>query len=729
MDEAKAISPGVKLDLEIREKESQLTALKAEIKSRQRLLTQLSDSKTEPSLADKVKRLENEIFIRDRQIDALNERVISLDSKLREKGEDSHKPQNDDLISKLQSEIATLEKFRLDGDSKAQSLESKIANLTKELGEEVENYRILHEGEVQEHEKTKTRLELKDRQLSEGRGDMVRLAKTIEDLTRINSDLGEKIGKLNQEIEEVRTAAYHTNSKAQYADDLEKNQTALENRLKTLSEELAQALETAEICTNQKIALEKCISEQQIQVDFSTRSLREVLEKLQLLESRESEFKGQLQTLKTELTVTVEALEEVKLQLNAHKSEGETALRQAHEDNRRLRGALKDLEAAGKAKDRDFLRLSADLSAANARLLEREQAIAQIKKTLLETQETGKKRSLQTEIDFADLKTRFDTLRKELNSKEEALAKAHTEAALILTRHEEAKVRLQTLQETSNSAELQIRDLKGRVSALQRERTEAEKTLQTKETQLNHAIHKVKALEEELWDRDSEGMRKDSQIVKVSQQLEETKKALNVQSVKMRTLIAEKLAEANKQLEAKDTEIALLKEMLRSAQLQIKQKEGELAHSRKPIRPKEDSRIASKAVLSPDRESEVLSKVVKFCSDADHLLRFFAQKRRKIEVLRESEELSPVWLQEELKLPYLPSLDQDPVLLLTESVNQRIEFLRGMLAADLDKDGGLRLEAAAVAEGAGEPLAAQLEGYQEVTVRELLEKLRGLSAA
>jgi len=729
MDEAKAISPGVKLDQEIREKESQLTALKAEIKSRQRLLTQLSDSKTDPSLADKVKRLENEIFIRDRQIDALNERVISLDSKLRERGEDSSKLQSDDLISRLQSEIATLEKFRLEGDSKAQGLETKLANLSKELGEEAENYRILHEGEVQEHEKTKTRLGLKDRQLSEGRADMVRLAKTIEDLTKINVDLGEKIGKLNQEIEEVRAAAYRTNSKAQYADELENNQKVLESRIKVLGEELAEAVKTAEIRTNEKTALEKCISEQQIQVDFSTRSLREVLEKLQMLESRESEFKGQLKTLKTELTVTIEALEEVKLQLNAHRSEGETALSQAHEDNRRLRGALKDLEAAGKAKDRDFLRLSADLSAANARLLEREQAVAQAKKTLLESQETGKKRTFQLETDLTDLRARLDSIRKELNSKEEALAKAQTESALILTRHEEAKIRLQTLQETSTSAELQIRDLKGRVSALQRDRTEAEKALQTKETQLNHAIHKVKALEEELWNRDSEGMRKDSQIVKISQQFEETKKALNALSAKMRTSIAEKLAEANRQLEAKDTEIALLKEMLRSAQLQLKQKEGELAHSRKPVRPKEDSRVASKAVLSPDRESEVLSKVVKFCSDADHLLRFFAQKRRKIEVLRESEELSPIWLQEELKLPYLPSLDQDPVVLLTESVNQRIEFLRSALAADLDKDGGLRLEAAAVAEGAGEPLAAQLEGYQEVTVRELLEKLRGLSAA
>lgn len=729
MDEAKAISPGVKLDQEIREKESQLTALKAEIKSRQRLLTQLSDSKTDPGLADKVKRLENEIFIRDRQIDALNERVISLDSKLREKGEDSSKRQSEEVIAKLQNEIATLEKFRLEADTRAQALETKLASLTTESGEEVENYRILHEGEVQEHEKTKTRLDFKDRQLSEGRADMVRLAKTIEDLTKINSDLGGKIGKLNQELEEARSAAYQSNSKAQLAEDLEKNQAALESRMKLLNEELAEAVQTAEKRTNEKEVLEKCISEQHVKVDITTRTLREVLEKLELLESRESEFKGQVQTLKTQLTDTIGALEEVKSQLRARQVQGETALSQAHEENRRLRDSLKGSEAAGKAKDRDFLRLSADLSTANARLLEREQLLSQARKALLEAQEAAKKHSSQLESDLSDRKIRIDSLRKELNSKEEALAKAQTEAALILTRHEEAKVKLQTLQETSASAELQIREWKGRYSALQRERTEAEKTLQTKETQLNHALHKVKALEEELWNRDSEGMRKDSQIVKVSQQYEETKKALSALSAKMRSAIAEKLAEANKQLEAKDTEIALLKEMLRSAQLQLKQKEGELAHSRKPVRQKEDSRVASKAVLPADRESEVISKVLKFCSDADHLLRFFAQKRRKIEVLRDSEELSPIWLQEELKLPYLPSLDQDPVLLLTDSVNQRIEFLRSALAAELESDGGLRLEASAVAEGAGESLAAQLEGYQEVTVRELLEKLRGLSVA
>ena len=723
MDDSKS-KPAVKLDHDIQEKESQLTALKAEIKSRQRLLAQLNESKAgDSTLAEKVKRLENEVFIRDRQIDALNERVISLDSKLREKGEDRKSQENDEVISKLHSEISTLQQFRLESDLKSQELQSKITQVTSDLSQEVENYRILHEAEVQEHEKTRTRLDLKDRQLNEGRADMGRLAKTIEDLSRINTDLGGKIEKLNSELEEIRENAYKNDQKAKFADELEKNQEELEGKLRNLEEELMKEVKNGEKLTNEKVELERCIMEQHAKVEMTNKSLKSVLHQL---ESQSVE----VNQLKSQLSLAIEALEDIQTQLNSHKTQGEAALNQAYEDNYRLRESVRKFELSSKSKDKDFLRLSADLSAANERILERERGLAEVKKRLGEVQEEAERRGKELQGEVGELKRRLDALRKERNEKEEMLGKSQTEAALVLNRYEEAKIKLQTLQETASTAEVHIRDLKTRYSSLQHDYTETTKTLQTKETQLRTALHRVKALEEELWNRDSENLRKDSQIVKLTQQIDETKKNLASVSAKMRSAIAEKLAEANKLIESKDTEIALLKEMLRSAQLQIKQKENEILHSKKNVKNKEESRSQSKSLLqSVDKEAEIIAKVAKFCSNIEHFLRFFSVKRRKIESMRESEELSPVWLQEELKLPYLPSLDQDPVTLLTESVNQRIEFLRGELAAELERDGSVRLDASAVAEAVGDSLASQLEGYQEVTVRELLEKLRGLSAA
>ena len=724
-----------KLDTEIQEKESQLTALKAEIKSRQRLLAQMADQKSDPALADKVKRLENEIFVRDRQIEALNERVISLDSKLRERPGDDSKGK-DELILKLQSEISTLEKFRQESDFALQALQTELSTSSKKLNEEVENYRLLHEGEVQDHDNTRTKLDMKDRQLSEGRADMVRLAKTIEDLTRINTDLGEKIGKLNQDLEDSRAQAFKVNSRAQYADELEKSQESFESRLKSLSDQLQDATKSNELLTSEKISLERCISDQEFQVASTIQSLTRLIARCATLESKESQYKDEVETLRKDLQGTIGELEEVRRMLREKQSSGLAEVADAQLENRKLRDTVREVEAANKAKDRDYLKLSSDINSLNSRLLDREQLISSLRKSVTDSQEAAKRQSSAFEGEIAALRQRTDSLLKEISEKDMALSKALTESALVQTRYEETKIKLETAVETSSASEVQIRELKSKVTSLQRERTETEKTVQSKESQLTHAVHKIKALEEELWNRDSDGMKKDSQIVKVTQQCEEAKKSLAQLSAKMRSTIAEKLSEANKLIEAKETEVVLLTEMLRSCQLQLKQKESELSHSKK--RPGEakgkeiDVRSSSKTTLAENaqsKETEIIARIRKFCGDSEHLLRFCTQKRKKIEALRNSQQMSPQWLQEELKLPYLPEEDIDPVEVLTESVNQRIEFLRGTLVSELAGDWGVRVSTEELLQAVeSEQLAELLDGYEDVSVKELLEKLRGLNA-
>ena len=112
-----------RLDIEIKEKESTLAGLKAEIKSRQRLVTQLVEKNTDPSFQEKLKILEEEIMLRDRQIQVLNDRVIVLDAQLKEGSVEYNSKKKDNQINQLKEELLKANKSNEIAEEKAKNLE------------------------------------------------------------------------------------------------------------------------------------------------------------------------------------------------------------------------------------------------------------------------------------------------------------------------------------------------------------------------------------------------------------------------------------------------------------------------------------------------------------------------------------------------------------------------------------------------------------------------------
>lgn len=117
-----------------------------------------------------------------------------------------------------------------------------------------------------------------------------------------------------------------------------------------------------------------------------------------------------------------------------------------------------------------------------------------------------------------------------------------------------------------------------------------------KDEKVKEIQFKLKASEADIWNRDSEILRKEGEKLKLTQEIDDLKKSLQQAHAKIRTIVAEELKAVNAQLEMKENEISILKDMVRSHQTQLKQKEGEVYRYKG-----KKQTISTRNLLAPDK--------------------------------------------------------------------------------------------------------------------------------
>jgi chromosome segregation ATPase len=167
-------------------------------------------------------------------------------------------------------------------------------------------------------------------------------------------------------------------------------------------------------------------------------------------------------------------------------------------------------------------------------------------------------------------KDRAQQLMSEISTKEASLSQLQSQSLAFLGKIEENKGKAEQYAQKLAKSEGILRDLESKSAAWEQEKGEMERQSQGKEQRLKQLIGRVKSLEEEIWNKDSESMKKDGLIIKYSGQIDDLKKSLQQAHAKLRSAAADQLAEMSAILEKKEGEIALLKEMLRSAKIQAK---------------------------------------------------------------------------------------------------------------------------------------------------------------
>mmetsp|Transcript_13773 Transcript_13773/g.25981 ORF Transcript_13773/g.25981 Transcript_13773/m.25981 type:complete len:527 (+) Transcript_13773:117-1697(+) len=514
-----------RLDIEIKEKESQLTSLKAEIVARQRLIAGLNDKVDAKAWQDKARRLEDEVVVRDKQIAVLNDRLIVLDSQIRERHEvasqagkikslenelnaaklardeaeemlKTSRSELEEAIGRCNEAVASLEdqnmKLQAKLRSQQQTSETHLSDLRTHYEEAIAKANLQILDGKSKAELLASQLKSQSQLLSENETE-------IQDITNKNTNLTEKLNSLNlklERLEKLNSQLEHVNSQASHlklslSSEVEKHQELLK-AFKALQGEL-------KLARDENTQLEECVKEQQEvieQAEFKIRReagrCRELEEALSKLEHN---YKGELVAISSRLHLTAAELEQVRSLLQLKKVEATETL-QLKNELRLMREQISELMGQ--------------------------------KRNLTDRVETIVKERENLTTEIRTLNRRYEGLKADYASK------------------------LETLENTLKEQENQHRKAK------------------------RGLMNEVEQLKGELEDK---GMK----LIHAQSQIDELKKKLTDTQCKVKSLVAEQLSQSNQQLEDKDQQIKLLKEMLRSSQTQVRQRDDEVGRLKKKV--------------------------------------------------------------------------------------------------------------------------------------------------
>lgn len=512
-----------KLDIEIREKESQLTSLKAEIVARQRLIAGLNDKVDAKALQDKARRLEDEVSVRDKQIAVLNDRLIVLDSQKQDRAEGAS---NAARVKGLEAELASAKVSRDEAEDLLRSsrieleevigrcndtvtaLEGKNSQLLAKLSsQQLAHDTALTEAKASyeetiakaghEIEAGKTQVKTLSSQVKAQNQQIAENESELQDLGSQNSSLKERLQSLSlklQRLEQLNLQLEQVNSqslllKGTLSTEVEKHQ-ALLLAFQKLQYELKEARdETAQ--------LEECSKEQQVALEQAEFKIRREAARCQELEAHMSKlqhsYKGELTAMSSRLELTAAELEQVRTLLIQKKVEAQEVLQLKNE-----------------------LRL----------MREQITALAGEKRSVTERMEKAELERERLTTELRVLQKRLEGVTADLTAKLEATESAFKDQE---SKHKQARRKFQS----------------------------------------------------ELAQSKSEFEEKAMKVVHLQGQLDELRKKLQETQSRVKALVAEQLTSANAQLEEKDQQIKLLKEMLRSSQTQVRQRDEEVARLKK----------------------------------------------------------------------------------------------------------------------------------------------------
>ncbi|OMJ79528.1 hypothetical protein SteCoe_20457 [Stentor coeruleus] len=568
------------LSQEIKDKESLLAGLNNEIRNRQKVVSQMMDKNSDTALQEKLKTLEEEVLLRDRQMTVLNDRLIVLDAQLKENHPDSHGKQKDEYILKLQEDIIRLGKDKEIMDEKARNNETSWRNEKKKWENERDKLIKDRENVVKNEEKTKMELEKTQNALVDGQNDIKKLKEINENANTSIANLNKKTLELSQELEKSSETIYQCNLKIKAGEELQKSLQELKENLNKSENEIKTKNYENEELKAQKSKLETVCYEQSLKVQDVQILLREEARKTKELETqlniKESSYKGELDSVTKQLNQAISQLQVVKNELEDKKTlEAEVKMRL--DQNFTYQNRIKSMESTLKEKDRQISLIQSQESTMKDRIKELEIANNTIKteKNLQEKSSNDKIKLLESEID--DLKKKAKNTGETLAEKNSDLQKLQNSNIDLLHKMEETKKYYETLGLKYTNFDQQLKDTKYRSGMFENKCQELEKDNNIKEAQIKEAISKLKCLENDIMAKESLLIQKDSIISKLSKDVDDMKKTLQQAHAKFRITLAEEMKNFEAKLEDKEREIKILKDMIRSGQTQLKQREGELS--------------------------------------------------------------------------------------------------------------------------------------------------------
>ena len=516
------------------------------------------------------KEIQDQILARDRHISDLNRQILDLktSSKSRDsaRGEKNLEKELDDQ----EKMIADLKKENLELTQKLDKYEDKFVKKLKGWEEEKENLEILNNALEEESEGLKGSIEAKEIEIGDLITAVTTLQTAVEKFTRLNSELLGNVDKVNNDIKGLNTKLYEASLKAAKANELER---------------------TIQDYINQNYEKEVKNSKLMMYPDVLSRYLKVTEWVLQNLANVEDHAKLREETLSK---VTEDNLQKELLDIKIFISDIITNIST-------IRASLQNSTPSISPEDRtteDILRQKLiDLDKEFQNLSKEANEAKSNEQTYLDTIEslklTQERASLDYQNSLSKMKSQVQILKdsneknnarveKLVTEKERNLSEIYnlkSKIAHLNGKQEHFVKKRKEFQELEDELRNEILQLKTRTK-VDPNRNALRKNTTAEEIRIKKAMSQLQILREELFKKDTDLVKKAREMISLEKLIEKEKCANQKMHGKMKTIEAEIIAKVSQDLEEKDRQIEILKEMLKCAHSDIKLKDSQLNNVR-----------------------------------------------------------------------------------------------------------------------------------------------------
>lgn len=524
-----------------------LENLEVQIHSRKRILEVLNE-KTENIDGE----LKQSILVRDQQINTLNKTILGLKNELKSYEELAKSNDFSEKLGVMQKTMAEMAKEKELYEENIMRIKEEFEEAKANWDDEKDSFMLQQEAVVDEKQGLIGKIHAKDLEIKAVKDDILQMIKVGNEMTLINNDLLKKIQSLQENIEEYREKISEVQIKAELNEEI----AVLYQKSLDEKKEIFQMFRASET----KSEALKIIFDVEFKKDMNM-----LVNLLVAFQTDISKIEGMEDNMKYHQLI--DQIEVVKSTIkNAAISADQKNLTDFSEFN--LGSStdirLKELEIKEKHFQNDFNELKnnsekfkKDSTSTLSNLTKLVDTLRSQNFSILE-----KNQNLQSESEKKD--SDLHRYKSKLSHQQARLESALQKSKEILQKESEYKASLTNLQQKLNG--------------MVEERKSSTNQLNIREKRIKSVLTQIQVLREEIFNKDSELLKKSRELIKLEHFLDSLKAQLQKVNTKNKLSDGEILAKVNTEIEAKDQQIAMLKEMLRASNQELKAKEGFISH-------------------------------------------------------------------------------------------------------------------------------------------------------
>ena len=530
-----------------------LESIEVQIHSKKRILEILQE-KTDSIDGE----LKKSILVRDQQINSLNKVILGLKSEIKQKEDQIKLNDHSEMLSSLHRELAELRKGKDSYDESMQRMREEFESAQVNWYDEKDSFMLQQEAVVEEQQALVSKLNAKDNEIKAVQEDIIQIIKVGHDMNIINNNLQRNVEILNGEIEECRRKLYEAQARADIAEEIERKYVELVDDRNNMHRELQEVLDSRDV--------HKEIFDRNFKGEISR--LVSILTEYQAIIAPKDHSNKGIDEKYNKLMDQIDLVKSIIRETNI----------EADKSIDKVRGEFSRVTVADANNEIKLQLLEAREKKFQVQLSENSSSIEKIKKDCGITIAHFSKLVENLRDQNKSLIEKNHALLGESSKKEAELQKYKAKFTHQSARIEGIVSKNKEIAQKESDYKSMINNLQMKISGIVEERKSTNNQLNIREKRIKAILTQIQVLREEIFNKDSELLKKLREILKLEGLLDDVKAQMQKINSKMKLTDAEVIKNINSEIEAKDKQIAMLKEMLRASNQELKAKENFISH-------------------------------------------------------------------------------------------------------------------------------------------------------